>query len=149
MLGLPLFSVCITNAAVRNLNFIPQTLGFTELQIKGWNMGSSDTVLILNWKAGDPAPDSIALPTSLNETFHLLILNKKPDGSRGSEEGEYSPNSGHTSIHTGALDPIRMVKPINVTYAFSANGRAIEKPEMGFSEFVLSVGNVGGFSDNK
>jgi len=50
--------------------------GYIEIQVKRGNTGSSDSVLPLNWRAGDPAPDSITLPASLNETFHLFILEK-------------------------------------------------------------------------
>jgi hypothetical protein len=128
VLGLPLLAVFHAQAAVRNLNFIPETQWYTELQVKGWNTGSADTVLLLDWKAGDPAPDSIALPASLNETFHLLILYKKPDGSSGSEEGEHSPNSGHTAIRRGVMNSNRLAKSLNGAYGFSVDGRAVRIP---------------------
>jgi hypothetical protein len=74
----------------KKLEFIPNIGGFQSMAIYAVNIGSTDTIRILDWKLGDPAPDSILLPESLNDSFDLEIDRKNLGGRTESDSFRYS-----------------------------------------------------------
>jgi hypothetical protein len=87
LLGFPMAAVAQT--IQKKLEFIPDVGGYRSIAILAANIGSQDTLLIFDWKLGDPAPDSIIVPASLNDSFDLEIVRKNPGGREQSDSFRY------------------------------------------------------------